>query len=117
MNIEEFREYCLMKPGTTEEFPFDLTTLVFKVAGKMYALTDLEESFSIALKCDPEYSIELQEQYPSVTAAYHMNKKHWITVQVNDFHNDRVLLELIDKSYNLVFKNLTQKTRSLIVGD
>ena len=75
MNIEEIREYCLSKPGVTEGFPFNESALVFKVAGKMFALLDLsEEARGISLKCDPERAVELREQYPEVTAAYHFNK-------------------------------------------
>jgi len=75
MNIEEIREYCITKPGVTEGFPFNDTALVFKVAGKMFALLDLsEDSMGISLKCDPVMAIELREQYPEVTPAYHFNK-------------------------------------------
>ena len=75
MNIEEIREYCLAKPGVTEGLPFTHTALVFKVAGKMFALLDLsEESRGISLKCDPELAIELREQHPEVTPAWHFNK-------------------------------------------
>jgi predicted DNA-binding protein (MmcQ/YjbR family) len=75
MNIEEIREYCLAKPGVTEGFPFNDTALVFKVGGKMFALLDLsEEQRGISLKCDPELAMELREQHPEVTPAYHFNK-------------------------------------------
>ena len=67
MNIEEVREYCLQKKGVTEGFPFDEWNLVMKVAGKMFALLDLESSSRIALKCDPEYAVEPQEQYDGIT--------------------------------------------------
>jgi len=75
MNIEKIREYCLGKPGVTEGFPFNDSALVFKVAGKMFALLDLsEDSRELSLKCDPELAIELPEQHPEVTPAYHFNK-------------------------------------------
>lgn len=75
MNIEEIREYCLAKKGVTEGFPFNETALVFKVAGKMFALLDLsEDSWGISLKCDPELAIELREQHPEVKPAWHFNK-------------------------------------------
>ncbi len=74
MNIEELREYCLSKKGVTESFPFDETTLVFKVMDRMVALTELEEDLSVNLKCDPEKTIELRERYPAVIPGYHMNK-------------------------------------------
>jgi predicted DNA-binding protein (MmcQ/YjbR family) len=75
MNIEEIRDYCLAKPGVTEGFPFDETTLVFKVMNKMFALTGLEgDPPFVNLKCDPELAIELREQHPEVTPAWHFNK-------------------------------------------
>ena len=75
MNVEEIRKYCISKPGVTEGFPFDDTALVFKVAGKMFALLDLsDDSRGISLKCDPELAIELREQHYEVTPAYHFNK-------------------------------------------
>ena len=80
MNIESFRAYCLEKKGTTEGFPFDNQTLVFKVLGKMFALTNVEGFESVNLKVNPEYGVELRDRYTSVLEAYHMNKKHWITV-------------------------------------
>ena len=75
MNIEEIREYCIAKPGVTEGFPFDESTLVFKVMNKMYALVGLERVPPfINLKCDPDRAIELREQYEDIRAGYHMNK-------------------------------------------
>jgi predicted DNA-binding protein (MmcQ/YjbR family) len=114
MNIEDFRLYCLAKPGTTESFPFDENTLVFKVAGKMFALTDLVDVFSINLKCDPEKCIELREHYESVKPGYHMNKKHWNTILIDGSVSDEILREWIDYSYNLVVLSLTKKERELL---
>ena len=75
MNIEEIREYCINKPGVTEGFPFNDTALVFKVAGKMFALLDISEnSWGISLKCDPALAIELREKHPEITGAWHFNK-------------------------------------------
>jgi predicted DNA-binding protein (MmcQ/YjbR family) len=111
MNIEEIRNYCLNKQGVTESFPFDQTTLVFKVGGKMFALLSLEKGSKINLKCDPEYAVELRERYPGVEPGFHMNKKHWNTV---DFHSDlpdELLKKWIDHSYDLVCSGLTKKLR------
>ena len=116
MNIEEFREYCIRKPMVTEEFPFDETTLVFKVAGKMFALTDLEEDFKVNLKCDPELAVELRERYPCVLPGYHMNKKHWNTVVVDGSVSDEVLREWIDNSYDLIVAGLPKKIREELKG-
>jgi predicted DNA-binding protein (MmcQ/YjbR family) len=115
MNIEEFREYCLAKKGVTECFPFDENTLVFKVMGKMFALTDLVDAFSLNLKCDPEKALELRERYSCVTPGYHMNKKMWNTVMMDDSISDTLLKQWIDHSYEEVVKKLTkaeQKTLS-----
>ncbi|MCK5170530.1 MAG: MmcQ/YjbR family DNA-binding protein, partial [Bacteroidales bacterium] len=103
MNIEEFRNYCLSKKGTSEDFPFDETTLVFKVMNKMFALTDIEDDFTINLKCDPGKAIELREEYSeSVTPGYHMNKKHWNTVIIDGRVPDKLIYQWLDHSYDLV---------------
>ncbi|MHC1778447.1 MAG: MmcQ/YjbR family DNA-binding protein [Lentimicrobium sp.] len=110
MNIEELREYCLSLPGVTEHFPFDETTLVFKVSGKMFALTDLEGPLSVNLKCDPELAIELREQYPSVKPGYHMNKMHWNTIEIDGAISDRLITGWIDHSYSLIAKLKKKKS-------
>lgn len=112
MDIETFREYCLAKKGVTEEFPFDEATLVFKVMGKIFALTNIEQGdFSINLKCEPEKVILLREQYEAVHPGYHMNKKHWNTVYVQRDASDKLLKEWIDESYCLVVAGLPQKVK------
>lgn len=111
MNIEEFRNYCLSFPGVTEDFPFDENTLVFKVMGKLFALTDVDDFTSINLKCDPIRAVELREMHDEVQPGYHMNKKHWITVQSNGTLSDEFLKELIIHSYELVVTKLPKKIR------
>lgn len=112
-NIESFRDYCLQKPHVTESFPFDEDTLVFKVAGKMFALTSLDSpQLSVNLKCDPERAIELRETYPeAVQPGYHMSKKHWNTVLPNQGINLELWQQMIDDSYNLIVQSLTKKTQ------
>jgi predicted DNA-binding protein (MmcQ/YjbR family) len=114
VNIESFRVYCLNKAGVTEEFPFDASTLVFKVGGKMFALTSVESFDSINLKCDPEEAIELREKYDAIIPGYHMNKKHWNTVLMDDSVPEKLILKMIDNSYALVFGSLTAKIRGEI---
>lgn len=109
MNIEDVREYCMSKKEVTESFPFDETTLVFKVMNKMFALTDTEADFSINLKCDPEKAIELRERYPSVQPGYHMSKKHWNTVYVDGSISDDQIYKWIDDSYKLIVSKLPKK--------
>lgn len=109
MNIEDFRNYCLHKKGVTEELPFDETTLVYKVLGKMFALTDTEDEFSINLKCNPEKAIELREQFHgSVLPGYHMNKKHWNTILMHGKIPENLIYQWIDESYQLVVNKLTK---------
>lgn len=112
MNVEEIRDYCLLKKGATESFPFDKDTLVFKVAGKMFALLNLEGILSINLKCEPEKAIDLRENHSSVKPGYHMNKKTWITVNVDDLKNQNLLYQWIDHSYEQVINGLTKKQKS-----
>ena len=115
MNIEEFQTYCLSKPGVTEGFPFDEVTLVFKVMGKIFAITGLDsEEFRVNLKCDPERAIDLREEFPEIIPGYHMNKKHWNTVSFEGGLRNAFLKELIDHSYDLVAKKLKKADRELL---
>ncbi|MCA4898245.1 MAG: MmcQ/YjbR family DNA-binding protein [Bacteroidota bacterium] len=116
MNIEGFRKYCLSKKGVTEEFPFDNNTLVFKVMGKMFALTDVESFEGINLKCEPELAAQLREQYSSVQPGYHMNKKHWNTVVMDGTIHDKLLRQWIDHSYELVAASLPKKDREALIA-
>ncbi len=111
MNIEELREYCLSKKEVTESFPFDETTLVFKVMGKMFLLTDTEGDFSINLKCDPEKAVDLRERYSSVKPGYHMNKKHWNTIYIDGSVDDGLICRWIDDSYDLVVSKLPKSKK------
>ena len=117
MNIEEFRFYCLSKPESEECTPFDESTLVFKVAGKMFALTDiLDTEFKVNLKSDPEKAIELREQYEEIQPGYHMNKMHWNTVNFDGSLNSKFLKSLVDESYLLVVKSLKKVDRERILN-
>ncbi|HOY31530.1 MAG TPA: MmcQ/YjbR family DNA-binding protein [Bacteroidales bacterium] len=111
MNIEELREYCLSKKGVTESFPFDKTTLVFKVLGKIFLLTDIETDFSMNVKCDPGLAVELRERYPCVEPGYHMNKTCWNTVYIDGSISDRQLFEWVDHSYDEVVKKMPKKQK------
>lgn len=114
MTITFFREYCLSKPGTTEDTPFGAATLCFKVATKIFALVDIELFESVNLKCDPERATELREQYEGIIPGYHMNKKHWNTVMFNGTVPDPLILELVDHSYELIFHSLPKKLQENI---
>lgn len=109
MNIEEIREFCLSMKGVSEDFPFDETTLVFKVLGKMFCLANLEGDLRINIKNTPEKIIALREEYQAVSPGYHMNKKHWNTVRIDGTIKKEIIQEWIVESYNLVIKGMPKK--------
>ena len=112
MDIETAREYCLSKKAVTECLPFDDTSLVMKVMDKMFALIDLESANKITIKCDPEYAIELREQYSAIEGAYHFNKKYWNQIFLDGDIDDRLIKKLIDHSIDEVLKKFTKKKRA-----
>ncbi len=120
MTIQDYYDYCLSKKGVSEHFPFDEDTLVFKVGGKMFALSSLSQweknEASVNLKCDPEKALELRAEYEGIQPGYHMSKVHWNTVTVNSDVPARLLRDLIDHSYELVFKSLTKKMQAEITA-
>lgn len=119
MNLDTFYSHCLSHNGVTEHFPFDQDTLVFKVGGKMFALSSLlkweESSPSVNLKCEPERALELRATYDAIQPGFHMNKKHWNTVTINQDAADQLIKELITHSYELVFKSLPQTMQKNIL--
>ena len=110
MNIEDARIYCLSKQNATEDFPFDETTLVFRVENKIFAITDLENTKWFCVKCDADYAIELRDRYPQITPAWHMNKRYWNQLDIEAL-DDALFCSLVDHSYNEVLKKLPKKTR------
>ena len=114
MNIEEIRDYCLAKPGVTEDMPFGEDTLVFRVGQKLFLLTSLSQGDRFNAKCDPELAIELREQHAEVQPGYHMNKKHWNTVHIDGNLSHRQICDMIDHSYDLVLKSLPKNVRERI---
>jgi len=115
MDLAKFREYCLSKPQTTEGTPFGPDVVVFKVGGKMFALASLDEVPATAnLKCDPDLALELRDRYEQVTPGYHMNKKHWNTVEIESGIQDIELRKMIDHSYELVVKRLSKSKASRV---
>lgn len=111
MTFDQFREYCLAKKGVTEETPFDADTLVFKVKGKIFAITGINTFEIVNLKVAPEAGVELRERYDWVLPAYHMNKKHWITVKMTSGVKIALLKEWIDESYRLVVEKLPKRDK------
>jgi predicted DNA-binding protein (MmcQ/YjbR family) len=114
MTLDHFRDFCLNFKGTTEDLPFDENTLVFKVLGKMFALTNLENFEYTNLKCDAEKAILLREEYKEVTPAWHMNKKHWNSVSFMGELSDKQIEQWVTDSYNLAVRNIPKKLRELL---
>jgi predicted DNA-binding protein (MmcQ/YjbR family) len=114
MNIEAFREYCLDKKGVTEEFPFGEDTLVFKVMGKIFALTSLTAiPFRVNLKMDAGLAPQYREKYEDVIPGYHMNKKLWNSVYMDSGAiPHRELRWMVDHSYEEVVKGMTKKLKN-----
>jgi predicted DNA-binding protein (MmcQ/YjbR family) len=107
MDLAKFREYCLSKPGATEDMPFGEDVLVFRAGGKMFALAPLDEvPATVNLKCDPDLALELRDRYEQVQPGYHMSKKHWNTVEIESGIPITELRKMIDHSYELVTKSL-----------
>jgi predicted DNA-binding protein (MmcQ/YjbR family) len=115
MDIEFYRSYCLAKKGVTEDFPFDENVLVFRIGGKIFSLCDVNDFSSVNLKCDPEKAIEYREKYSGIRPGFHMNKKHWNTIETSGDIPRKVLLELVDHSYQLVLSSLPKKLRDTLI--
>ncbi len=119
MNIQQLYEFCLSKKGVTEHFPFDEDTLVFKVGGKMFCLTSLKQfengNPSMNLKCEPEKAIELRAEYEAIRPGYHMSKVHWNSIDLNKDVGNKMICELINHSYDLLFNSLTKKQQAEIL--
>ncbi len=107
MNLEQLRHYCLSKADTKETLPFGPDTVVYTVRDKAFALTGLDsERPRVNLKCDPDYAVELREQYTGIIPGWHMNKKHWNTVYLDEDVKDKIIRELIDHSYDMVLAKM-----------
>jgi predicted DNA-binding protein (MmcQ/YjbR family) len=116
MNIENICAYCLDKKGVKEDFPFDEVTLTMKVMGKIFAFIPLDTTpLTIALKCDPEYALELRDTHEDIGEAYHLNKKHWISVACEATLSDNLIKSLIDDSYALVVKGLKKSEKEALL--
>lgn len=117
MTFEDIYDHCRSKLGTEETFPFGEDTLVFKVAGKIFALISLDSiPLTMNLKCDPEKALELRDRYETVQPGYHMNKKHWNTIEIPGGISSDELREWIDDSYDLVVQSLKRTDREALMG-
>ena len=110
MDAAELRGWCLDQNGAVEDFPFTPEHSVFKVAGKMFALSALErEPLEVSVKCEPELAVELRNSYPAIRPGYHLNKRHWNTVTLDGSLADQLVRDLIEDSYDLVVSNLPKR--------
>ncbi|MBQ5393163.1 MAG: MmcQ/YjbR family DNA-binding protein [Bacteroidaceae bacterium] len=116
MNIESVREYCLSLPHATEDFPFDETTLAFRIGGRIFAMIDLERTEWFVLKCNPDMAIELREKYAEISPAWHMNKRHWNQINLFGYLSEELICSLIRHSYSLVFGKLPKALRISLKG-
>ncbi|HRD54132.1 MAG TPA: MmcQ/YjbR family DNA-binding protein [Flavobacteriales bacterium] len=112
MTIDELQAHCAAKPGVSWDTPFGPDVLVFRVAGKIFALAPLDVFETINLKCDPERAIDLRERYEGIVPGFHMNKQHWNTVDMTGSVPRKLVLELIDHSYELVLGSLSKKEQA-----
>ena len=114
MKLEAFTKYCLSKPFVTKDFPFGEETICFMLAGKIFSITSYNVPLKVNLKCDPEEAVELRERYEEVQPGYHMNKKHWNTVDFEGSISDSELRRMVDNSYDLIVSSLSKKQRDLL---
>jgi len=112
MTLDYYRDYCLAKKGVTEDTPFNPDTLCFRVGGKIFSICTISNFDFVNLKCDPERAAELRERYSGITPGYHMNKKTWNSVNVAGNVPDKLILELVDHSYDLILSSLPIKIQA-----
>ncbi len=115
MTAASLRKWCLARSGVTEEFPFDATTSVFKVAGKIFAISGLRSRpLQVSVKCEPELAEQLRAGYPAIRPGYHLNKRHWNTITLDGSLPDAMVFDLLEDSYDLVVAALPRGTREAL---
>jgi predicted DNA-binding protein (MmcQ/YjbR family) len=117
MDATALRRWCLRQPGAVEEFPFGPETSVFKVAGKMFALSALDRvPLQVSVKCEPELAVDLRNSYPAIRPGYHLNKRHWNTITLDGSLPDQLVRDLVQDSYDLIVSALPKRVREYIGG-
>jgi len=112
MDATELRRWCLQQAGAIEDFPFGPETSVFKVAGKIFALSTLAGApLAVSVKCEPELAAQLRHSYPAIRPGYHLNKRHWNTITLDGSLPDQLVRDLIEDSYDLVVSALPRRVR------
>ena len=115
MDASDLRTWCLQQPGATEDFPFGPASSVFRVAGKMFALSALDRTpLEVSVKCEPELAVGLRESYPAIRPGYHLNKRHWNTITIDGSLEDRLVRDMVEDSWDLVVDKLPVKRRSAL---
>jgi predicted DNA-binding protein (MmcQ/YjbR family) len=116
VTASELRRFCLARPGATEEFPFGPEVSVFKVAGKIFALSGLDSRpLTVSAKCDPDLAEDLRRTYPAVRPGYHLNKRHWNTITLDGSLPDETVAQLLEDSYDLVVAGLPRAKRDAVL--
>jgi len=117
MDADELRRWCLAYPGAVEDFPFGPETSVFKVGGKMFALSALGRApLEVSVKCEPELAVDLRDSYAAIRPGYHLNKRHWNTITLDGSLPDPLVRDLVEDSYDLVCDGLPKRVREEIRG-
>jgi predicted DNA-binding protein (MmcQ/YjbR family) len=115
MGPADLRAWCLQQPGAIEDFPFGLETSVFKVAGKVFALSALGRTpLQVSVKCEPELAVGLRDSYAAIRPGYHLNKRHWNTLTLDGSLPDQLVRDLIEDSYDLIVSALPRRVRESI---
>jgi predicted DNA-binding protein (MmcQ/YjbR family) len=112
VDAAELRRWCLEQPGAFEDFPFGAEHSVFKVSGKLFAISALgREPLEVSLKCEPELAVQLRNTYAAIRPGYHLNKRHWNTVTLDGSLDDQLVRDLVEDSYDLVVSALPRRVR------
>ena len=112
MDAAELRGWCLAQTGTVEEFPFGPETSVFKVGGKLFAISALDRMpLEVSVKCEPELAVQLRVTYAAIRPGYHLNKRHWNTVTLDGSLPDQLIRDLVEDSYDLIVSALPKRAR------
>jgi predicted DNA-binding protein (MmcQ/YjbR family) len=113
MDASELRSWCVGQAGAIEDFPFGPETSVFKVAGKMFALSALDRTpLQVSVKCEPDLAVALRDSYPAIRPGYHLNKRHWNTITLDGSLPDQLVRDLIEDSYDLIVSALPRRVRA-----
>jgi predicted DNA-binding protein (MmcQ/YjbR family) len=116
VDATDLRKWCLRQPGAIEDFPFGPEHSVFKVAGKIFALSTLDRTpLAVSVKCEPELAVDLRRTYPAIRPGYHLNKRHWNTITLDGSLDDQLVRDLVQDSYDLIVSALPKRVREQLL--